>query len=136
MMPSDGLRYHAEAGRTTYAAPLPPPATGISSARWPSHFMPPHAATEASLSLPMKRALVAARLQQQQAHILRQAAIEAPLPDKGKVYDQDPVDLRGIPAIGRGVSGAIPDTQPERAIEKLMREPREGYHRRGTRWIG
>jgi hypothetical protein len=27
---------------------------------------------------------------------------------------QDPVDLRGIPAIGRGVAGHIPGTHPEK----------------------
>jgi hypothetical protein len=31
-------------------------------------------------------------------------------------WQQDPVDLRRIPAIGRSVSGAIPHTQPESAL--------------------
>lgn len=105
---------------------------------------PHHAATEASLSLPMKRALVAARLQQQQAHILRQAALEAPIPER--TTHCDPADgqaLRGIPAVGRNVAGHIEGTQPESAaVRKLMREPRGGYDGRragqhGTvkRWI-
>jgi len=35
---------------------------------------------------------------------------------------QDPVDLRGLPAIGRGVSGAVRGSQPERAL--IAKQPR------------
>ena len=35
---------------------------------------------------------------------------------------QDPVDLRGLPAIGRGVAGAVRGTQPERAL--IAKQPR------------
>ena len=103
-----------------------------------------HEATEASLSLPMKRALVAAKLQQQVGQIVRQAALEAPLPER--TTHCDPADgkaLRGIPAVGRNVAGHIDGTQPEQqTIRTLMREPRGGYDGRragqhGTvkRWI-
>jgi hypothetical protein len=41
----------------------------------------------------------------------------------GKVtWVQDPVDLRGVPAIGRGVAGAVRGTQPERAL--IAKQPR------------
>ena len=41
----------------------------------------------------------------------------------GKVtWVQDPVDLRGLPAIGRGVAGAVRGTQPDRAL--IAKQPR------------
>jgi hypothetical protein len=44
-------------------------------------------------------------------------------PGAGKVtWVQDPVDLRGVPAIGRGVAGAVRGTQPERAL--IAKQPR------------
>jgi hypothetical protein len=46
------------------------------------------------------------------------ARVEASTTSNGAVRGvQDPVDLRGLPAIGRGVSGAIWNTQPERALD-------------------
>lgn len=95
-----------------------------------------------TVSIHESRRLEAVRLQQQQARILREAALEADLPaTTSATLPGDTRKLRGIPAIGRGVSGCIPDTQPEQAtIEKLMRETPDGPRRSGDhgtvdRWI-
>ena len=43
----------------------------------------------------------------------------APAPHVSSSFSfPDPVDLRGIPAIGRGVGGTIPGTQPENAVAR------------------
>ena len=38
---------------------------------------------------------------------------------RGKTQDADPVDLRGIPCIARGVGGTSPGTNPWLAIDRL-----------------
>lgn len=40
---------------------------------------------------------------------------------KGKAMDADPVDLRGIPCIARGVGGTSPGTNPASAVLRLDR---------------
>ena len=117
MMPSDRPCYPPVRGRRPLGDPLPPHATGISPIRWHRCLMSRYAASQASLSLPMKRAIVARQLQEQQAHILRQAALDAPLPERHTTgtLPGDSRKLRGIPAIGIGVAGHIPGTHPEQA---------------------
>ena len=62
-----------------------------------------------------RRALEAARLEQQQARILRDIVLDQPLEHTIRTDAvPDPQDLRGIPAIGRGVTGTSPGTDPER----------------------
>jgi len=68
-----------------------------------------------SFLLRERRALEAARLEAQQARILRDVILDQPL-EHTILTDAvpDPQDLRGIPAIGRGVNGTSPGTNPAR----------------------
>lgn len=52
------------------------------------------------------------------ARILKETAADHPPPTRGATAGGDSRKLRGIPAIGRGVSGAIPGTRPEDAIHR------------------
>lgn len=67
------------------------------------------------------------RTELEQAHeraIVRaaaEAAAEIPTSTGGPTAAGDTRKLRGIPAIGRGVAGAMKDTDPERAL--LRRQP-------------
>lgn len=100
-------------GRTPKALPLPPFPTPVVSpqTRGRTSFM-------TTFSLIEQRRIEAARLQAQQAQILRDLAHDPTLDQAASVATApgDTRKLRGIPAIGRGVAGAIPDTQPERAV--------------------
>lgn len=61
-------------------------------------------------------------MDEQQARLLREAEADAdpaaPLRDGPATAGGDPRRLRGIPAIGRSVSGAIRGTDPEREATK------------------
>ncbi len=76
--------------------------------------------------LPRFRAL--AERDRQQALVLQRAIGEAVSEERavtipGRVILPSPADLRGIPAIGYGVGGVQPGTQPEAAcIRKMSRE--------------
>lgn len=74
----------------------------------------------ATISLTETRMLLAERLHAQQARILRDNVLEQPATVTQATLPGDTRKLRGIPAIGRGVSGASPGTQPEQAT--LRRE--------------
>lgn len=57
------------------------------------------------------------QLLMQQARLMADVALgESSAPEGVRSAPADERRLRGIPAIGRGVSGAIPGTQPERRI--------------------
>lgn len=57
------------------------------------------------------------RVLMDQARAMADAALgESTAPEHARSAPADERRLRGIPAIGRGVSGAIPGTQPERSI--------------------
>lgn len=66
-----------------------------------------------------------AQLDAEHAELIRRALDEADPMTPMRRFDPtlggDAARLRGIPAIGRGVSGAIPGTDPERTA---TREPR------------
>lgn len=69
-----------------------------------------------------------AELEAQQAQLIRDAMQDAdpgtPMRDGPATAGGDPQRLRGIPAIGRSVSGAIRGTDPEReATRRADRDP-------------
>lgn len=63
---------------------------------------------------PLNRALVLQRLNADNAKVLAQFARESgpAVLSRGATAGGDERKLRGIPAIGRGVGGAIPGTRP------------------------
>lgn len=67
-----------------------------------------------TFSLIEQRRIEAARLEAQQAQILRELAQDTTLDDvpSKATAPGDTRKLRGIPAIGRGVAGAIPGSVP------------------------
>jgi hypothetical protein len=66
----------------------------------------------------------AAKLERQLARILLETGEAAPATVFCATLAGDSSRLRGLPAIGRGVGGVIPGTQPERALLAKERQRR------------
>lgn len=78
--------------------------------------MPEHPGVEHRHLLVAQHYITRTQLQRQHAEIMRAHAIDAPIPTPytGVTAGGDERRLRGIPAIARGVAGAIPGTHPEK----------------------
>jgi len=59
------------------------------------------------------------RLAQEHAQLVDKALGESTAPMGGRSAPADEARLRGIPAIGRGVAGAIPGTNPEQTALRI-----------------
>jgi hypothetical protein len=75
-----------------------------------------------TFSLAQKHAELHAQQARLLAKLAREAAPDVPM-RSGATAGGDPSRLRGLPAIGRGSSGAVRGTDPERAL--LAKERRE-----------
>jgi hypothetical protein len=64
------------------------------------------------------------RLEQEHAELVREALLAGNVdrPSSARSAPADPFRLRGIPCIARGVSGALPGSQPEREALRRVRE--------------
>jgi hypothetical protein len=71
------------------------------------------------LNLWLRRRQEAIELERQVARIAVEVGADVRPPATGTAAG-DPKRLRGLPAIGYGVSGAIADTQPERTVLKRL----------------
>lgn len=69
------------------------------------------------LLLAVTRVRTAATLANQLVELSRETGLE--LPAAGATAAGDPQRLRGIPCVGRGISGEIRDTRPEDSIGRL-----------------
>jgi len=74
-----------------------------------------------TFSLMLKHAELNARQARLLAELAREAAPDVPM-RRGATAGGDPARLRGLLAIGRGCSGAVRGTDPERAL--LAKEQR------------
>jgi hypothetical protein len=69
------------------------------------------------LLIAVTRVRLQVNLSNQLAELARETGLE--LPAAGATAAGDPQRLRGIPCVGRGISGGIRDTRPEDSIGRL-----------------
>ena len=69
------------------------------------------------LLLAVSRVRLQANLSRQLVELARET--DSPLPSKGATAGGDPMRLRGIPCVGRGISGATGRSRPESVLDKL-----------------